>query len=177
MKRLTLFTVVLSACLALILPGAALAKEDKEPLKIYDLMACNVYVDFDQSFVPTKIKKEQHKFLLSFAPYEKGVFVPDMIESITAYGPDGYTVDFKVNQKYDSINKNGYIYDESYGTYWYMVNLDTGFMKEGKYTIKAKLKNGKELEISRVQKTRPLMPWSRPTRRISKKSSTLTRRP
>ena len=36
-----------------------------------------------------------------------------------------------------------------------MVNLDTGFMKEGKYTIEVKCKNGEVLTQSRIQKEAP----------------------
>lgn len=115
---------------------------------IYDLMACNVYVDY------TKVKKrEQHKFLVSFYPI-KG-FLPDYIESITAYGPNGYKVEFK-NQEYSAkTNVNGYILDKAFNSCWYMVNLDTGFMEAGEYRIEVITTDGKKVETSRIQKNGP----------------------
>jgi hypothetical protein len=162
MKKFPPYVVVLFVGIAFASTGFGQAKEKpaapEKPapaIKIYDIMACNVYVDFDADYVDTKIMKEQHKFLISFSPAGKGVFVPDLIDKITAYGPDGYKVEFAVNQAFDAKNKNGYIHDARYGTYWYMVNLDTGFMKEGKYTIEVKCKNGEVLTQSRIQKEAP----------------------
>ena len=88
-------------------------------VRIFDIMACNVYWDFDGSPLP----REQHKFLVSFYP-TKGAPTPELIDSIVAYGPDGYRVEF-ANQRFTPDNKNGYIYDRTLDYYWYMVNLAT----------------------------------------------------
>jgi hypothetical protein len=118
-------------------------------VRIYDIMACNVYWDFANS----PWQKEQHKFLISFYPTEN-VPTPDLIEKITAYGPGGYTMEFK-NQLFKNTNLNGFIYDPTLNYYWYMVNLATGYMKAGEYTIEVKCKNGEVLKKSRVQKDGP----------------------
>ena len=118
-------------------------------VKIYDIMACNVYWDFENS----PLQKEQHKFLVALYP-TPGVATPDLIESITAYGPGGYTVKFK-NQMFTNDNKDGWIYDPRIPNYWYMINLPTGFMKEGEYTIEVKCKDGQVEKKSRVQKNGP----------------------
>lgn len=129
-------------------------QQSAPPVKIYDIMACNVYVDFDPSYSDKPIKKEQHKFLIAFYP-TGNVPTPNLIKSITAYGPRGYKVKFAVNQEFTPKNKNGYIYDAKYNNYWYMVNLSTGFMKEGEYTIEVKCKNGDVLKKSRIQNNDP----------------------
>lgn len=118
-------------------------------IKIFDIMACNVYWDFENSVMP----KETHKFLVALLP-TPGTATPDLIESITAYGPDGYTVKFK-NEKYENIGKNGWFYDQQITNYWYMVNLPTGFMKEGEYVIEVKAKDGKVDRKARIQKNAP----------------------
>lgn len=118
-------------------------------VQIYDIMACNVYWDFENS----PLQKEQHKFLVAFYP-SGGDTIPELVESITAYGPDGYTVDI-ANETFTAVNRNGYIYDRTTDNHWYMVNLDTGFMKEGEYTIEVKGKNGETSTMSRVQKDAP----------------------
>ncbi len=121
----------------------------KEPkIKIFDIMACNVYVDF--GFSPIK---ETHKFLVTFFPIRKG-FLPDLIEDIVVYGPNGYQVEFK-NQKYSIANINGYIIDSKFNSCWYMVNLPHGFMEEGEYKIEVKPKNGDIISKSRYQKSAP----------------------
>ncbi|MFX1499824.1 MAG: hypothetical protein ACFFDH_02535 [Promethearchaeota archaeon] len=117
-------------------------------IQIYDIMACNVYVDYEFATV-----NEQHKFLIAFFPI-KDVFIPDLIDSITAYGPDGYRVDF-INQEYNLKNINGYILDSAFNSCWYMVNLATGFLKEGEYKIEVKSKNGDVVSKSRYQKSAP----------------------
>ena len=121
----------------------------KNDIKIFDIMACNVYWDFENSLMP----KETHKFLVALLP-TPGVATPDLIESITAYGPGGYEVKFK-NVKYDNVTKNGWFYDQKITNYWYMVNLPTGFMKEGEYTIEVKAKDGTVDKKSRIQKDAP----------------------
>ncbi len=118
-------------------------------IKIFDIMACNVYWDFEKSPFP----KETHKFLVALNP-TPGVVAPDLIESITGYGPNGYQVDF-INKKFDNVNKNGWFYDPRIANYWYMVNLPTGFMKEGEYTIEVRSKDGKAVKKSRIQKNAP----------------------
>jgi len=118
-------------------------------LEIYDIMACNVYWDFRN----TGLGQEQHKFLVSFYP-TGGVPVPELIESITAYGPNGYEVSFE-NQLFTGLNRNGHIYDRTTNGHWYMVNLDTGFMPEGEYVIEAKGKDGRVTRKSRYQKSAP----------------------
>ncbi|MFX1256473.1 MAG: hypothetical protein ACFFAN_01335 [Promethearchaeota archaeon] len=117
-------------------------------VQIFDIMACNVYVDYD--FVPVK---ESHKFLIAFFPM-KNAFVPDLIDEIIAYGPNGYQVEFK-NQKYDLSNINGYITDSAFNSCWYMVNLPTGFMEEGDYKIEVRCKNGAVISKSRYQESAP----------------------
>ncbi|MFX1295777.1 MAG: hypothetical protein ACFFD2_13110 [Promethearchaeota archaeon] len=121
---------------------------DKYNVEIFDIMACNVYVDYEFAE-----KKEQHKFLVAFYPIQ-GVFLPELINKITAYGPDGYRVEFK-NQKYSLKNVNGYITDSAFNSCWYMVNLPTGFIKEGEYKIEVKCKNGDVKTKSRFQKNNP----------------------
>lgn len=115
-----------------------------ETVKIYDLMACNVYMDFD-----TPLPKEQHKFLVAFYP-TGGRPVHELIETITAYGPNGYQVDI-ANQEYSRFNLNGWIFDRTTHAHWYMLNLTTGFMEAGEYRIVVQCKNGETVEISRVQ--------------------------
>ncbi|WXG39493.1 MAG: hypothetical protein WED07_01440 [Candidatus Freyarchaeum deiterrae] len=117
-------------------------------IEIYDIMACNVYVDY----VFAKVK-EQHKFLIAFLPV-KDAFLPDYIDKITAYGPDGYEVEFK-NQEYNLKNVNGYITDAAFNSCWYMVNLPTGFLNEGEYKIEVECKNGEVKTKSRYQKNAP----------------------
>ena len=116
---------------------------------IFDIMACNVYWDFENSPLP----KEQHKFLVALYP-TPGVVTPDLIESITAYGPGGYQVAF-TNRMFTNENRDGWIYDPKIPNYWYMVNLPTGFMQEGEYTIEIKCKDGKTVKKSRLQQNGP----------------------
>jgi hypothetical protein len=163
-KRFVFSAVLLLAGIALMTTACSWMKakpvaEEKPAVPapsvtIFDIMACNVYVDFDASYSDTPIKKEQHKFLVAFFPTGK-VFTPGLIDSITAYGPDGYKVEFAVNQAFNAKNKNGYIYDAKYNNYWYMVNLSTGFMKDGEYTIEVKCKNGDVVKKSRMQNNAP----------------------
>lgn len=122
---------------------------DKPAIKIYDIMACNVYWDFEQSRMP----KETHKMLVALYP-TPGVKAPDLIEKIRAYGPNGYEASF-VNQKYDNKVLNGWFYTPEVQNYWYMVNLPDGFLKEGEYTIEVTCKDGKVDTKSRVQKNAP----------------------
>lgn len=102
---------------------------DHSPLRIYDFMACDVFWDFDGTPFPA----EQHKFLVSFHP-TPGVPTPELIRSITARGPDGYRVEF-ADQEFTPANTNGHIYDHALDHYWYMVNLPTGFLPGGVYSI------------------------------------------
>jgi hypothetical protein len=95
------------------------------------------------------MQKKQHKFLAAFYPTGE-VPTPDLIEKITAYGPDGYSVDIK-NQPFDHQNRNGWLYNPAVNAYWYMINVDKGFLKAGEYTVEVKLKNGGILKKSRVQ--------------------------
>jgi hypothetical protein len=114
-------------------------------VRIYDIMACNVYWDFDESPLP----REQHKFLVSFWP-TGDVPAPDLIDRIVARGPGGYEVEF-ANRPFTNRDTNGHIYDPTLDYYWYMVNLPTGFMDEGEYTIEVTCKDGTVLAKSRVQ--------------------------
>lgn len=118
-------------------------------VKIFDIMACNVYWDFESSVMP----KETHKFLVALLP-TPGVATPELIESITARGPNGYEVKFK-NEKFVNDTKNGWFYDSQIANYWYMVNLPSGFMKEGEYSIEVKTKDGKVDKKSRLQRNAP----------------------
>lgn len=118
-------------------------------IKIFDIMACNVYWDFEGSPMP----KETHKFLFALYP-TPDVAAPDMIECIRAYGPGGYEIQFN-NRKYDNETKNGWFIDPNIPNYWYMANLPTGFLEEGEYTIEITVKNGTIEKKSRVQKNAP----------------------
>ena len=115
------------------------------PLRVYDIMACDVYWDFEGTPLP----KEQHKFLVSFYP-TPGVPTPDLVESITARGPGGYEVEF-TNQVFTPVNTDGHIYDRTLDYYWYMVNLPTGFLAEGEYTIEVRGTDGSVQTRSRHQ--------------------------
>ena len=115
------------------------------PLRIYDIMACDVYWDFDGTPLP----KEQHKFLVSFHP-TPGVHTPDLVRSITARGPDGTRTEFS-NQLFTPANTDGYIYDRTLDYYWYMVNLTTGFLSDGVYTIEVEGTDGSVQSRSRRQ--------------------------
>ncbi len=118
-------------------------------VQIYDIMACNVYMDSES----TRLRPDQHKFLVSFFPTDGRPF-PELIERITASGPHGYQVAF-VNQPFSSAYRNGYIYDRTTNAYWYMVNLDTGFLDEGVYTIDVQCKDGTVQSKSRRQRNGP----------------------
>ncbi len=137
--------------LSLMYPIFAFAEDGKDQpasvpeVKMYDIMACNVYMDFKGM----TMQKKQHKFLAAFYPTGE-VPTPDLIEKITAYGPDGYSVDIK-NQPFDHQNRNGWLYNPAVNAYWYMINVDKGFLKAGEYTVEVKLKNGGILKKSRVQ--------------------------
>lgn len=115
------------------------------PLRIYDIMACDVYWDFDGTPLP----KEQHKFLVSFHP-TPGVHTPDLVRSITAHGPDGTRTEFG-NQLFTPANTNGYIHDQALDHYWYMINLTTGFLADGVYTIEVEGTDGSTQSRSRRQ--------------------------
>lgn len=117
-------------------------------VEIYDIMACNVYMDFDYSL----LRREQHKFLVAFYP-TGGTPIPELVESITARGPGGYEVAF-VNQEFNAANRNGWIYDRTTNSHWYMVNLDTGFMPEGDYSIDVVTRDGRKVGASRRQVNR-----------------------
>jgi hypothetical protein len=118
-------------------------------VKIFDIMACNVYWDFEKSPMP----KETHKVLVALNP-TPGFATPDLIESITAYGPNGYEAKI-ANQKFDNVKKNGWFYDPRITNYWYMYNLPNGFMKEGEYRIEVVTKDGKTDKKTRIQKNAP----------------------
>lgn len=118
-------------------------------LNIFDIMACNVYWDFDDSKMP----KETHKFLVALNP-TPDVVTPDIIEKVRAYGPNGYEVPL-ANKKFDNVTKNGWFFDPWIKNYWYMINLPTGFLKEGEYTIEITGKDGSVVKKSRMQKTAP----------------------
>jgi hypothetical protein len=112
-------------------------------------MACNVYWDFDTP----GLGKEQHKFLIAFYP-TGGAPVPELIETITARGPGGYSVEI-ANQPFTGLNKNGHIHDRTTQSHWYMINLDTGFMPEGTYEIEVVGRDGTRTSKSRLQRTAP----------------------
>ncbi len=118
-------------------------------VQIYDIMACNVYWDFEDSL---GLPKEQHKFLISFYPTESPT--PQLIESIVARGPDGYQVSL-TNQRFTNANRDGFIYDKALNFYWYMVNVPKGFLPEGVYVIEVTTKDGQVLSKSRRQRNRP----------------------
>ncbi|HPD56854.1 MAG TPA: hypothetical protein P5294_07450 [Smithellaceae bacterium] len=121
----------------------------KTEIKIFDIMACDVYWDFEESRMP----KETHKFLVALYP-TPGVVAPEMIKKIMGYGPGGYEVKFS-NEKYNTDALNGWFYDPKVNNYWYMINLPTGFMKEGEYTIEVTCKDGTVVKKSRMQKSAP----------------------
>ncbi|TQM85103.1 hypothetical protein FHX81_7573 [Saccharothrix saharensis] len=116
-----------------------------DSVRIYDIMACNVYWDFDGSDLP----REQHKFLVSFHPTDTPT--PELVESIVATGPGGYRVEF-ANEPFTQRNLNGHIHDAALGFHWYMVNLPTGYLPEGEYTIEVTAKDGTVGSRSRVQR-------------------------
>lgn len=118
---------------------------EDSPLRIYDIMACDVYWDFDGTPMP----REQHKFLVSFHP-TPGTPAPELVRSITARGPDGYQVEL-TNQLFTPANTDGYIYDRTLDYYWYMVNLPTGFLPGGVYTIEVEGTDGSTQSRSRHQ--------------------------
>jgi hypothetical protein len=118
-------------------------------VQIYDIMACNVYWDFETPGTP----KEQQKFLVAFYP-TGGAPLPELVQSITAFGPNGYRVEI-ANQTFTGVNKNGHIYDRTTNSHWYMVNLDIGFMEPGEYTIEVLKKDGGIVSKSRIQKDEP----------------------
>jgi hypothetical protein len=118
-------------------------------IKIYDIMACNVYWDFENSQMP----KQTHKMLVALYP-TPGVKAPDLIEKIMAYGPNGYEVAF-ANEKFVNTKLNGWFYTPEIQNYWYMVNLPTGFLQEGEYTIEVTCKNGSVDRKSRIQNNAP----------------------
>ncbi len=118
-------------------------------IQIYDIMACNVYWDFLESPMP----KETHKMLVALYP-TPDVKAPDLIETIKAYGPNGYEVTF-ANEKYDVNTLNGWFYTPEIQNYWWMINLPTGFLEEGEYTIEVTSKNGSVVKKSRIQKNAP----------------------
>ncbi len=118
-------------------------------VEIYDLMACNVYMDFEDTGLP----REQHKFLIAFHP-SGGAPVHELIDSITAHGPDGYVVEV-ANQPFTITNLNGHIFDRTTNSHWYMVNLATGFMAPGEYRIEVKCKDGSVKSIARTQDNEP----------------------
>lgn len=120
--------------------------ERSSTLQVYGIMACNIYWDFD---TPGGIQ-ERHKFIISFFP-TPGYYTPALIESITAYGPDGYHIDFAKDQVYSARNTNGFIFDTANQNFIYMVNVDGGFIPEGEYTIKVLGKNGELIRRSRRQ--------------------------
>ncbi|MFJ6676631.1 hypothetical protein ACIQMJ_36495 [Actinosynnema sp. NPDC091369] len=116
-----------------------------DSVRIYDIMACNVYWDFDGSDLP----REQHKFLVSFHPTDTPT--PELVESIVATGPGGYRVEF-ADEPFTQRNLNGHIHDSALGFHWYMVNLPTGYLPEGEYTIEVTAKDGAVTRRSRVQR-------------------------
>ncbi|WP_370619431.1 hypothetical protein [Mumia sp. Pv 4-285] len=118
-------------------------------LQIFDLMACNVYWDFGTPGTD----KQQHKFLVALYP-TGGAPAPELIKSITARGPGGYEVEI-ANQPFTAANKNGHIYDRTTGAHWYMLNLATGFMEPGEYTVEVVGHDGSTSTMSRVQKDGP----------------------
>jgi hypothetical protein len=118
-------------------------------VQIYDIMAHNVYMDFEN----IGLRAEQHKFLVSFFP-TGGRPVPELVERITARGPGGYEVNL-ANQEYTAANLNGYIYDRTTNAHWYMVNLQTGFMRNGVYEIEVQCKDGSVKSKARRHKNGP----------------------
>lgn len=114
-------------------------------VRIYDIMACNVYWDFANSPLP----REQHKILVSFYP-TPGVPTPDLIERIVARGPGGYEAQI-TNRLFTADNTDGYIYDRTLDYYWYMLNQPTGFMEEGEYTVEVHCADGRVLTRKRRQ--------------------------
>ena len=146
MKKTLFVLIFMGSFLAVLLTGCHDRKTASSPqLKIYDIQACNVYMDFDHS----PLRKEQHKFVISFYP-TTGAETPDLIESITAYGPDGYTVELK-NEPFKKTTLNGWVLNPVLKSYYYSAYRPVGFMKEGTYTLEVKCKDGSVLRQSRVQ--------------------------
>ena len=126
---------------------------ENSEVKIFDIMACNVLWDFENSPMP----KEAHKFLVALYP-TPGIATPELVDTITAYGPGDYQVKF-ANQMFDNDNKNGWFYDPRIPNYWYMINLPTGFMKEGEYTIEVTCKDSTVVKNPAYRKTHPPRRW------------------
>lgn len=120
-------------------------------VEIYDLMACNVYMDFDDM----RMQNAQHKFLVAFKPTGAEP-VHEYIDSLTARGPGGYEATIS-NRTFTNENHDGHIFDRTTGAHWYMINIDGGFLESGEYTIEATLKDGSTRSISRVQDNEPGM--------------------
>ena len=117
----------------------------KNEVKIFDIMACNVYWDFESSIMP----KETHKFLVAFLP-TPGEATPDLIESLTAYGPHGYEVEFK-NEKYKILAKRVVYRQPDHqhtGTWSFAERLH----EEGEYTIEVKNQRRRSDKKTRLQR-------------------------
>jgi hypothetical protein len=100
-----------------------------------------------------KISPCPRKPIKCWWPYPTpGIVAPDLIEKIEAFGPDSYQVAL-ANQKFGNIRLNGWFYTPKIQNYWYKVNLPTGFLKEGEYTIEVPCKDGRTVKKSRVQNT------------------------
>ncbi len=103
------------------------------------------YEDFKKEYPATRINKPEHaKFLVMFYPAQPRI---EDIEYIKAIGPDNYKIDFKINQKYNRENLNGYI-SNAY-VLWFMVWDTRDFIKQGNYTIIIKYKDGTMYRKSR----------------------------
>jgi hypothetical protein len=106
-------------------------------------MACDVFWDFGGDR-----QREQHKFLVSLYPTPDAK-APDLIERITARGPNGYEVEI-ANREFTRDNLNGWIHDRTVDAYWYMINL-AGFLAPGEYVIEIACRDGSVVRASRVQ--------------------------
>lgn len=118
------------------------------PVAIYDMMACNVYGDFE-NLEASAWPKRQHRFLVSFYP-TADVPTPELIDEITVLGPDGYTRGI-TNQPFTEQNRDGWTYQPAVNNYLYLVNVPTGYLADGEYTIEVALKDGDVLSQSRFQ--------------------------
>ncbi|MBW2322136.1 MAG: hypothetical protein JRF41_01210, partial [Deltaproteobacteria bacterium] len=111
--------------------------------EIKDIVVCNVYwEDFKAMNLPYP---RVSKFVVTFG----SAVSPDLMESISVKGPDGYTYDINL-ERYTTKNLNGYV-----GTgngIWFMGYDRRGFLKDGRYDITLKYKSGRITRKGRVMK-------------------------
>jgi hypothetical protein len=110
---------------------------------IKNIVVCNVYwEDFKAVSLPYP---GVSKFVVTFGAAAN----PDLMESITVKGPEGYTYNISL-KRYTTENLNGYL-----GTadrIWFMGFDRRGFLKDGQYDITLAYKSGGVTRKGRVLK-------------------------